>query len=77
MRHQGSVVSTYMNSEFRLLLEQQIARLEARLFDLQAQMPAHSVSPTLVAQIDEIDDQLESLRLQLATHQDRPESGQE
>lgn len=45
--------------------EARIATLEARLLDLQARFPAHSTSPALIAELDELDEQLEEARQQL------------
>ena len=47
-------------------LEQLIATLEARLEDLKARLPAHSTPPAMIAEMDELDDQLEEARNQLA-----------
>ncbi|UCH60697.1 MAG: hypothetical protein JSV61_04260 [Anaerolineales bacterium] len=43
-----------------------IAQLEARLADLQARMPAHSVKPALIAELDELDERLADTRRRLA-----------
>lgn len=50
-------------TEERLLLV--IAGLEARLTDLQARMPAHSMKPAMLAELDELDEQLAQLRARL------------
>jgi DNA repair exonuclease SbcCD ATPase subunit len=47
-------------------LEQQIARLESLLADLQARLPAHSIPPNLIAEMDEIDEQISEARSRLA-----------
>jgi len=47
-------------------LRRLIADLEARLEDLQNRMPAHSIPPALVAQLDDLDEQLLEARRQLA-----------
>ena len=44
----------------------QIAILEARLLDLNARLPAHSISPAMIAELDELDDKLAQARKQLA-----------
>ncbi|MBC8448602.1 MAG: histidine kinase [Chloroflexi bacterium] len=50
-------------------LEQEIAELEARLVDLEARMPAHSVPPALIAQMDELEELLAEALERLAAHQ--------
>jgi len=40
-------------------LEQQVAALQARLADLHARLPAHSIPPAMMAELDEIEEQLE------------------
>jgi hypothetical protein len=42
-----------------------IARLEARLADLQARLPAHSIPPAMIAEWDELDEQLAEARAKL------------
>ena len=49
-------------------VEAEIAVLEARLADLKARLPAHSVSPALIAELDELDECLEELHA-LQQHQ--------
>jgi chromosome segregation ATPase len=48
-------------------LEQLIATLEARLEDLKARLPAHSTPPAMIAEMDELDDQLEEARSRLTS----------
>lgn len=48
-------------------LEQAIVELEEQLADLHARLPAHSIPPTMIAELDRLDEQLASLRAQLAT----------
>jgi len=48
-------------------LEQLIATLEAQLEDLKARLPAHSTPPAMIAEMDELDDQLEEARSRLAS----------
>jgi Tfp pilus assembly protein PilO len=43
-------------------LKAQIAALEAQLLALQRQLPAHSIPPGLIAQMDALDEQLAALR---------------
>jgi exonuclease VII small subunit len=47
-------------------LEQIISDLEARLADLYARLPAHTIPPAMIAELDEIDEQLERARARLA-----------
>ncbi|MFQ5578353.1 MAG: histidine kinase [Anaerolineae bacterium] len=47
-------------------LEQQIARLQAQLADLEARLPAHSIPPSMLAQLDDLETQLAEARAQLA-----------
>ena len=47
-------------------LRQHIAALEARLADLHARLPAHSIPPAMVAELDELDEQLEQARAEMA-----------
>lgn len=46
-------------------LEQQLALLESRLVDLQARLPAHSISSRLLAELDEIDEEISKIKSQL------------
>lgn len=47
-------------------LENKISNLEARRDDLIARLPAHSIPPSMIADLDEIEDQLSQAKLQLA-----------
>jgi chromosome segregation ATPase len=47
-------------------LEKTIAALEARLEELQRRLPAHSIPPAMVAELDELDQELERARARLA-----------
>jgi hypothetical protein len=49
-----------------------IERLEQRLHTLRAQLPAHSISPSMMAELDELEDELALLRAK----QDREEQSQ-
>ncbi len=46
-------------------LTRQIAALEARIADLKARLPAHSVPPAMIAELDELDEQLAAARAHL------------
>lgn len=43
-----------------------ISQLESQVADLQARLPAHSIPPNLIAEMDEIDDQLNEAKARLA-----------
>jgi hypothetical protein len=47
-------------------LEQIISDLEARLADLYARLPAHTIPPAMIAELDEIDEQLLQARTRLS-----------
>ena len=47
-------------------LERLIAELEARLADWQARLPAHSIPPAMIAEMDELDERLAQARARLA-----------
>jgi hypothetical protein len=40
--------------------------LESQLADLQARLPAHSIPPNLIAEMDEIDEQISEAKSRLA-----------
>lgn len=46
-------------------LEKRISELEARRADLIARLPAHSIPPSMIAELDEIEEQLEQAKSQL------------
>jgi anti-sigma-K factor RskA len=45
-------------------LQQHIAGLERRLAELQSRLPAHSIPPAMLAELDELDSQLAEARRQ-------------
>ena len=47
-------------------LENKITNLEARRDDLIARLPAHSIPPSMIAELDEIEDQLSQAKVHLA-----------
>jgi hypothetical protein len=49
----------------RKALLKTIAGLEARLADLQARLPAHSIPPSMIAEWDELDEELAEARAKL------------
>jgi hypothetical protein len=50
---------------------QLIASLEARIADCQARLPAHSFPPTMLAELDDLDEQLAEARSQLQSLTDK------
>lgn len=55
-----------MSVKNKLGLEKEIAVLEARLADLKARLPAHSIPPAMMAELDEIEEQLAEAKNRLA-----------
>jgi len=53
-------------SETRAELAKSIAELEARLKELKAQLPAHSITPAMMIRLDELEDQLAEARQRLS-----------
>jgi len=53
---------TKINKDNSHQLEGHIAQLEARLADLQSRLPAHSIPPNLIAEMDEIDELISKAR---------------
>ena len=47
-------------------LEKEITALEARLADLNARLPAHSIPPAMMAELDDIEEQLTQAKSSLA-----------
>jgi uncharacterized protein involved in exopolysaccharide biosynthesis len=47
-------------------LREQIAGLQARLADLHARLPAHSIHPAMIAELDELDELQAQAQEQLA-----------
>lgn len=60
------IISIWYTMDERRKLEQTIAALEARLADLEARVPAHSIPPGIIAEMDELDEQLAQARARLA-----------
>jgi len=50
-------------------LEQEIADLEARLASLEARLPAHSIPPAMIMEMDELEEQLSDKQARLAALQ--------
>jgi cell division septum initiation protein DivIVA len=47
-------------------LEQKIAELEAKIEQLAQQLPKHSTPPAMIIQLEELEEELEEARKQLA-----------
>ena len=54
-----------MSGKNKLDLEKEIAVLEARLADLKARLPAHLIPPAMMAELDEIEEQLDQAKSRL------------
>lgn len=54
-----------MSAKNKLDLEKKIVVLEARLADLKARLPAHSIPPAMMAELDEIEEQLDQAKSSL------------
>jgi hypothetical protein len=50
--------------------KKRIKELEAQIADLKKRWPAHSVSPAMLMQLDELEEKLELARKSLATSSD-------
>jgi hypothetical protein len=46
-------------------LQEQVAALQARLADLHARLPAHSIPPAMMVELDEIEQQLQQAEILL------------
>lgn len=53
------------------LMKRKISELEGRWDDLIARLPAHSIPPAMIAELDEIEDQLTQAKFQMAALMDR------
>jgi hypothetical protein len=54
-----------LSAKNKLDLEKKIVVLEARLADLKARLPAHSIPPAMMAELDEIEEQLDQAKSSL------------
>jgi hypothetical protein len=59
--------------ETREQIEGQIIIIEARITDCQRRLPAHSIPPSMLAELDELDEQLADARLRLSSLDDLTE----
>jgi hypothetical protein len=57
--------------ETREQIEEQIAIIEARIADCQKRLPAHSIPPSMLAELDELDEQLADARKRLSSLDDQ------
>jgi len=48
-------------------VRERIARLEERLADLERRLPAHSIPPAMILEMEEIEEELAQARAQLET----------
>lgn len=51
-----------MDKNQREIAEQRLQRLQGELVDLQARWPAHSVKPSLVTQLDDLEEEIGNLQ---------------
>lgn len=54
-------------------IKNQIAELESQVADLEARLPAHSIPPSLISEIDLLDDEIQSKKKMLAELLDKHE----
>ena len=47
--------------------EEEIARLEKKIAELKARLPKHSVPPAMLMELEELEDELETLRGQASS----------
>lgn len=52
-------------TELKEIIENEINKLEIRLADLQARLPAHSIPPSMMAEMDDLEDLLSAAKAQL------------
>ena len=55
-----------LNSEKAVAAKKLIEELETKLADLEARLPAHSIPPGLIAEMDQLDEQIQSEKKILA-----------
>lgn len=48
--------------EYKMNVQERIALLEAKLAELQARLPKHSVPPAMLIELEDFEDELEKLR---------------
>ena len=47
--------------------EEEIARLEKEIAELKARLPKHSVPPAMLMELEELEDELETLRVRASS----------
>ncbi|MGW8225369.1 MAG: hypothetical protein ACWGOY_06540 [Anaerolineales bacterium] len=52
-------------SEAVLKIEAQISELEAQLAELESRLPAHSVPPSMIAEMDRLDEKIQAEKIRL------------
>jgi len=57
-------------------LAARVSELEQRLADLLARLPAHSVPPSMIAELDELEEALAQARRQLSLRPSLPHSAE-
>ena len=55
-----------VDQKTKQILEQEIAELETRMANLEARLPAHSIPPSMLAELDELEEQLIEAKARLA-----------
>jgi hypothetical protein len=53
--------------------EKRIKELETQITDLKKRWPAHSVSPAMLMQLDELEEELELVKKELASYKNEGE----
>jgi hypothetical protein len=49
--------------------QEKLAKLETRLADLEARLPAHSVPASMMIELEELEDEIETLRRRMGREQ--------
>jgi hypothetical protein len=50
--------------------QERIAQLEAEIVELQARLPKHSTPPAMLIQLEELEDELKTLKAQVRREED-------
>jgi hypothetical protein len=64
------VVNAFKPRERRMDIRERIAQLEVELEELQARLPKHSVPPAMIIEMEDLEDELESLQKKLTRDSD-------
>jgi hypothetical protein len=70
IRNNKALSSPSYKEQQRNELLRNISNLQARLAGLKARLPAHSIPPGMIAELDEIDEQLALLQAELNALED-------